>query len=42
MQRNDILNSYLKGYITFEELINELTKMIEIEVERNIVDHYGG
>lgn len=36
MQRNDILISYLKGYITFEEVINELIKMIE----RNVVDRF--
>ena len=42
MQKNDIFNSYLKGYVTFEELINEVIKNIEMEIERNVINYIEG
>lgn len=42
MQKNDIFNSYLKGYVTFEELVDNVIKNIEMEIERNVIDHIKG
>ena len=42
MQKNDIFNSYIKGYLTFDELIDEIIKSIEMEIERNVIDHIKG
>ena len=42
MQKNDILNSYLKGYLTFEEFIDEVIKNLEMEIERNVINYIEG
>ena len=42
MQKNDIFNSYLKGYVTFKELIDEVIKNIEMEIERNVINYIEG
>lgn len=42
MQKKDIFNSYLKGYVTFEELVDEVIKNIEMEIERNVIDYVEG
>ena len=42
MQKNDIFNSYLKGYLTFEEFIDEVIKNLEMEIERNVINYIEG